>query len=81
MAVIAAAVVIGASSTDLGGSGFQAVAAEAAKPAVTDKPARRASNSPDNLKKRECDAKWKVHKKDSKATGWKPYFTFMANCM
>lgn len=54
--------------------------AEAAKPEKTSTP-RRLSNSPDNIKKRECDTKWKAHKKEAKPTGWKPYFTFMANCM
>jgi hypothetical protein len=55
-------------------------AAEAAKPEKASTP-RRLSNSPDNIKKRECDTKWKAHKKEAKPTGWKPYFTFMANCM
>jgi hypothetical protein len=63
------------------GLGAPALAAETAKPETTAKPPRRLSNSPDNIKKRECDAKWKTHKKEVKATGWKPYFTFMANCM
>jgi hypothetical protein len=31
--------------------------------------------------KKECDAKWKVHKASTGASGWKPYFTFMAKCM
>jgi hypothetical protein len=31
--------------------------------------------------KKECDAKWKVEKASSGATGWKAYFTFMAKCM
>jgi protein-disulfide isomerase len=31
--------------------------------------------------KKECDAKWKVNKASTGATGWKAYFTFMARCM
>jgi hypothetical protein len=31
--------------------------------------------------KKECDAKWKVHKASTGATGWKAYFTYMSKCM
>jgi hypothetical protein len=31
--------------------------------------------------KKECDAKWKVHKASSGASGWKAYFTYMSKCM
>jgi hypothetical protein len=31
--------------------------------------------------KKACDAKWKVHKASTGATGWKSYFTYMAKCM
>jgi len=71
-------------SVPVPGLGFgpsQAFAAEAEKSETAAKPKRRLSNSPDNIKKRECDGKWKAHKKEAKPTGWKPYFTFMANCM
>jgi hypothetical protein len=31
--------------------------------------------------KKECDAKWKVQKASTGASGWKAYFTFMSKCM
>lgn len=79
--VVAAVFITGAPLPGPGLGSSLAVAAEAAKPDAAAKPPRRLSNSPDNIKKRECDAKWKVFKKENKPTGWKPYFTFMANCM
>jgi hypothetical protein len=84
MVLVAALLIAGAPVP--GGAPLAAIAAETAKPDASakpeaTKPPRRLSNSPDNIKKRECDGKWKVYKKEAKPTGWKPYFTFMANCM
>jgi hypothetical protein len=31
--------------------------------------------------KKACDAKWKIEKEKTKASGWKAYFTFMSKCM
>jgi hypothetical protein len=84
--LLAALLMVGAPTSGPGFAPARAIAAETAKPdaaakPTAEKPPRRLSNSPDNIKKRECDAKWKVFKKETKPTGWKPYFTFMANCM
>jgi hypothetical protein len=38
-------------------------------------------NSGSGALKKECDAKWKVQKASTGASGWKAYFTFMSKCM
>jgi hypothetical protein len=53
---------------------------EAAKPAAAAAKAASAPTSENDLK-RACDAKWKDEKAKTKATGWKPYFVFMAACL
>jgi hypothetical protein len=63
--------------------------AEPAKPAATKAAATKAAAKDDDeddspssaAQKKACDAKWKVEKEKSKASGWKAYFTFMSKCM
>jgi hypothetical protein len=68
-----------------GGKADVAASDDATDPKAKAKPKKVASadrlNSPEQRQKRACDAKWKVHKADVKASGWKAYFTFMADCM
>ena len=61
-----------------------AATSTAAKPATPAK-ATKADEEDDTPssgeQKKACDAKWKVEKEKTKASGWKAYFTFMAKCM
>lgn len=52
-------------------------AATAAKPAA----AAATKEMSENDQKKACDVKWKDEKARTKATGWKPYFVFMAACL
>lgn len=35
----------------------------------------------EGLKRQECNQKWKAEKIRTKAKGWKPYYTYMAQCL
>jgi hypothetical protein len=57
--------------------------AKAAKPAPAAKDAKAEEDDAPSAfeQKKACDAKWKDEKAKTGAKGWKPYFTFMAQCM
>lgn len=65
---------------------FAQTAPAATPPAASAAPAATKAMPPkpltaEGLKRQECNAKWKAEKIRTKAKGWKPYYTYMANCL
>lgn len=77
----ALAISMSLSAVCVGTAAAQTVPAAAKPAAAAAAKAAPAATMSENDLKRACDVKWKDEKAKTKATGWKPYFVFMASCL